>query len=189
MHRAYPEIDELLRQVADRFGKEVSATTDFERLSEAVEKALREQVSVSTLKRLWGYVNDRHKPRVSTLDILCRYVGFRSFADFQASLSSDRSSSFLSERAVRSADLPKRATVEVGWLPNRYLLLENLGGNRYAVREALHSKLQPGDTFTCHEFILGHPLYLSEVRRGELAAPLFIAGNKGGLTTLHVICE
>ena len=126
MHRTYPEIDELLRQVADRFGKEVSATTDFERLSDTVESALREQISVSTLKRLWGYVNDRHKPRVSTLDILCRYVGYRSFADFQAGLSSDKSSAFLSERTVRSADLQKGAIVEIGWLPNRYLFLENV---------------------------------------------------------------
>lgn len=187
MHRTYPEIDELLRQVADRFGKEVSATTDFERLSDAVESALREQISVSTLKRLWGYVNDRHKPRVSTLDILCRYVGYRSFADFQAGLSSDKSSAFLSERTVRSADLQKGAIVEIGWLPNRYLLLENLGDNRYVVQESLHSKLQSGDTFSCHEFILGHPLYLSDVRCKDIMASLFVAGNRGGLTILNII--
>lgn len=39
-------------------------------------------ISLSTLKRLWGYVPYTSRPRLTTLNILSRYVGYRDFSAF-----------------------------------------------------------------------------------------------------------
>ena len=65
-----PEIEELKRLVEEHYGKRLTTTTDFEEFS--VILRLRHDISVSpsTLKRLYGYVSDSHKPRMLTLDSL-----------------------------------------------------------------------------------------------------------------------
>ena len=185
MNRIYPEIDQLLREVEHTYGNTVKTTTDFESLSVAVENKTREMISSSTLKRLWGYVGDKHKPRFGTLDILSRYTTFGTFDDFCKHLkeSSNIESSFLSEKQISSKDLTKGTTVEIGWSPDRYLLLTYNGNNEYTVTESKNSKLIVGDEFTCVEFLLGHPLFVSGVKRTGSA---FVAGQKNGLTLLSI---
>lgn len=61
-----PEIEELKILLEQDFGKTLSTTTDFEVFSLYIQKKTNERVSPSTLKRLWGYVSDKHKPRIET---------------------------------------------------------------------------------------------------------------------------
>ena len=65
-----PEIEELKSLVEQKYGKILATTTDFEEFSLYLEKKASGTISPSTLKRLYGYVSDNHKPRMVTLDIL-----------------------------------------------------------------------------------------------------------------------
>ena len=69
-----PEIAELLLQVEKAYAKPLNSSTDFEELSIQLKYKLGMSLSSSTLKRLWGYVNDAHSPRPQTLDVLARYL-------------------------------------------------------------------------------------------------------------------
>ena len=73
-----PEIHVLLMQVETRFGS-LSRPADFSHLSDEIENATSELLSPSTLKRLWGYVNYMSNPRLYTLDVLSRYIGYTDF--------------------------------------------------------------------------------------------------------------
>lgn len=64
-----PEIEELKLLIEQKYGKTLGTTTDFEEFSVHLSHDTGQNVSASTLKRLWGYVNDSHKPRMFTLDI------------------------------------------------------------------------------------------------------------------------
>ena len=77
-----PEIAELLLQVEKAYAKPLNSSTDFEELSIQLKYKLGMSLSSSTLKRLWGYVNDAHSPRPQTLDVLARYLGHADFKDF-----------------------------------------------------------------------------------------------------------
>lgn len=70
-----PEIEELKLLIEQKYGKTLGTTTDFEEFSVHLSHDTGQNVSASTLKRLWGYVNDSHKPRMFTLDILAQYLG------------------------------------------------------------------------------------------------------------------
>lgn len=181
------EIEELKNLVEQHYGKALSTTTDFEEYSLYVGRHTGARVSASTLKRMWGYVSDRHKPRRYTLDILARCIGHEDFAAFVAWLktSSRYNSSFFSANQLISRELSVGDIVEVGWSPNRLVTLRYLGDSRYQVIDSMNSKMRAGDEFITGCFIKGQPLYLPFIQRDGERTPPFVAGRNGGLTVIN----
>ena len=104
-----PEIEELKSLVEQKYGKLLATTTDFEEFSFFLEKHTGGKVSPSTLKRLYGYVSDNHKPRMVTLDILAQYIGHKNYMEFKQWLktSTRYNSSFFKASQLVSSDLKK----------------------------------------------------------------------------------
>lgn len=129
MAKIVPELNYLLAEVEKRYGRRLSTSADFEALSVVVEHESGELISASTLKRLWGYVTLKPTPRISTLNVLSRYIGKRDFNAFQQSIMSDGHyvSNFFSVKKVCTSDLKKGAEVLIGWAPNRLVTLRYLG--------------------------------------------------------------
>ena len=180
-----PEIVELLAQVEQRFGKSLNTPSDFYDLSLRLQQ-LKQAVSMATLKRLWGYVGDVHQPRQATLDALAYYIGHNNFDEFCAWLRSSSdydASSFLTEHLSISG-LNAGERIEIGWAPNRVLILEYVGNALFKVLESQHSKLQVGDSFLTGGFVMGQPLILPYINRDGFHTPAYIAGKNGGLTLL-----
>lgn len=184
-----PEIAELLILVEQKYGKALRTTTDFEEFSFYLQKNSLGKISTSTLKRLWGYVNDLHIPRMQTLDLLSRFIGFDFFSAFCSYLksSSAYNSSFFSATQVMASELAPGAEVEIGWSPNRYLRLHYKGNAMFEVCDARQSKLRKGDCFETSTFLKGQPLFLPYVLRDGVRTSPFIAGRNGGLTILNCI--
>lgn len=183
-----PEIQELIRLVQETYGRPLNTTSDFDMFSLHLKRRGLDAVSTSTLKRLWGYVRDERRPRVLTLDTLARYAGHADFAHFVEWLKTSTyyNSSFFTARQVSSAMLHPGDRLEIGWAPNRLIMLEYTGDNRYRVIESHNSKMQPDDRFLAGGFIIGYPLYLPFIEREGTQTSPFIAGRNGGLTTLNV---
>ena len=74
----------LTGDVEERLGRGMLSPKDFEYLHGIITSELNESVSVSTLKRLWGYSKYLSSPSVSILSILCRLVGYRDWEDYRA---------------------------------------------------------------------------------------------------------
>ena len=184
-----PEIAELLRWVEKRYPKSLNTSTDFDEFSFELRKRVGESVSTSTLKRLWGYVGDNHSPRLQTLDVLSRYLGYDDFKHFCEWLktSTAYNSSFFSAHQVLASQLEPGAELEIGWSPNRYLLLRYAGNSLFEVKVARQSKLLKGDRFEAVSFLMGQPLFLPYVLRDGLRLSPFIAGRNGGLTLLNPV--
>jgi hypothetical protein len=56
---------------------------DFEQLSESILAATNVQLSVTTLKRIWGKVKYPHAPAIQTLNTLAQYTGYGDWRDFE----------------------------------------------------------------------------------------------------------
>ena len=182
-----PEIIELLSFVEQKYQKNLQTSTDFDEFSFHLKQETGEQISTSTLKRLWGYVNDSHTPRQQTLDTLSRYIGhdyFRTFCSWLKS-SAAYNSSFFTTKQVLSTELLPGQEVEIGWAPNRYLRLQYQGNGIFLITEALQSKLQKGDRFEASAFLLKQPLFLPYILRDGNKTSPFIAGRNGGLTLIN----
>ncbi len=184
----FPELSYLLSRVEQKYGRSVNTSTDFESLSVTIEREIGEFISASTLKRLWGYVSLQPSPRVATMDVLSRYVGYASFAAFRKALKDDPSSgsAFFSTRFVVSDELGEGDAVTIGWAPDRLVRLGYLGASRFRVLESVNSKLCVGDEFCASQFMLGYPLFLDRILREGSYTPSYVAGKTEGLNFLEV---
>lgn len=62
---------------------------------------------------------------------------------------------------------------------------------KFKVNNSRNIKLEAGDEFTLHILCVGHPIYLSNIRRGDICLPAYIGAKKGGLSSITFIprCE
>lgn len=186
---AKPEIEQLMRSVEKRYGSMLNTTTDFEVFSLQLKRSTGHELSASTLKRIWGYVNDNHQPRLTTLDILAQYAGHASYADFKLWLKRQcpENSEFINIEQIISSDLSVGDSVRIGWSPDRMLLLSYLGNNGFEVIEAENSKVIVGDRFEVGCIIKHQPLLLPYILRQGQRTPPFLAGRDGGITVLATL--
>lgn len=67
-----------------KLGYGLATPKDFENCRATIFSSLHENISVSTLKRMWGYVglSDSYHPSVHSLNTLSQYVGYDTFMAF-----------------------------------------------------------------------------------------------------------
>ena len=183
-----PELAYLLEEVEKKYGRRIATTTDFESLSVVIEHQTGDLLSSSTLKRLWGYVSLNPTPRVATLDILSRFVGYMNFKAFCTSLKDSKAfvSTFFTSRCQSVAELTQGVSVTIGWAPNRLVRLCYLGDFQFEVVSSENSQLQSGDRFELSEIIVGYPLYISRILRHGEYTPSYVAAQQGGINLLKV---
>ena len=75
-------ISRLLGRVEEKVGRKMKTPRDFDFLAEQIFETMHKSISVSTLKRVWGYVPANGITRESTLDLLAQFAGFTSFSQF-----------------------------------------------------------------------------------------------------------
>lgn len=181
-------IEDLKKQCERVFRKGVVSPTDFNSLSLAIRKATGRNVSVSTLKRIWGYVDYPHRPSREILSILSAYVGYRDWNDFIKAGPLTGSSDFIGADIIKSSSLIRGTRLQIRWKPDRFCILEYQGKSEFKVIEAENSKLIGGDIFTCNIIAQGEPLICKDVRRnGCLLAEGYIAGKTDGINSLQLM--
>lgn len=75
------EYEKLCRAVEEQLHREMHTPADFEYLSEQLLKKTGSSISSTTLMRLWGY-RPSVTVRMSTLDILARFIGYEDYTHF-----------------------------------------------------------------------------------------------------------
>ena len=185
-----PEIYELRLRIEASIKRKIETPADFDFLRGIIWERTHEQISTSTLKRLWGYVDGIDNARNSTLNVLSKALGYESWDAFILKLKSENmdNSDLVMSESVSSGDLKIGDMLMIAWQPNRVCRLKYLGDNQFEVMESQNSKLKVGDTFRCGLFILGEPVYINDLRQnnGTGEPKLFVIGNKSGLTKLRV---
>jgi hypothetical protein len=118
-------------------------------------------------------------------------VGYHSFQGFCEELrkSDVFSSLFFTAKTVLSESLKAGETVTIGWAPDRMVTLRYHGDNLFEVVDGGKSQLKKGDKFRKSEFILGKPMFIGKVIRGDAQLASYVAGKDGGLNLLKVSGE
>ena len=77
---------QLLREaVEQKVGRKISTPKDFTFLSEHIFEEIHISISPTTLKRIWGYVQNANTFRSSSLNTLAVFVGYQDWDNFLAS--------------------------------------------------------------------------------------------------------
>ena len=80
------QLDEALARLRDLIeemvGRKMKTPKDFDFLVGQIFDKLHENVSSTTLKRIWGYLPETSAPRISTLDLLAQFVDYEDWDSF-----------------------------------------------------------------------------------------------------------
>ena len=183
----------LRKSVEQALDRKLQTPKDFDLLSSRIYARVGELWSRNTLRRIWGVLDEEHEPRLSTLSILARFIGY---ADFNAYINKstrvgdEESSSIMMGRVLSVVDgLTRGDRLRLTWHPGRVCDVEYNGSQHFRVIHSENTRLQPGDTFLCSIFIEGQPLYLDQLQQGKNAPAAYICGKSGGVRFEYLTSE
>lgn len=180
----------LLRsEVENVVNRRIVSPADFDFLSQAILKSVRQPISPTTLKRIWGYVKDvgsTYTPERFTLCILSAFVGYRDIEDFMDNFNSEDTSvqsvNYFGE-TVKANEIAANAFVELCWPPDRICVLNHKSGNEFDVVQSVNAKLRSGDVVEFSSLTQNAPAYFNKVlRQGSGIPHTYVAGTRTGIT-------
>ena len=115
----------LCQALEEKMGKRMHTSKDFEALAASIFEQTHQLISASTLKRLWGYLDEGVTPRRTTLDLLSQFLGYAewdAFCEQQTEGSSADSVSGTEAAAESTASEPQAPPVPANPAPVRKVL-------------------------------------------------------------------
>ncbi len=177
--------DKLRQAVEKSVGRKMRTPKDFEFLAMRIYDMYKFQLSPTTLKRFWGYIEKfkETEPRRLTLDILSMVAGYKDWDDFCTQIESDdySSSNFIKSPSIYSTSLQIGNIIKLYWSPGRCVTIKYMGEDMFEVLESINSKLRKGDRFCCGCFIEGEQTYLTRVVRENQILNKYVCGKEGGI--------
>lgn len=175
-------IDRLRRQAEACFGRPASTSRHFEELSESIFSRTGQLLSTSTLKRLWGYLDEPVTPRLHTLDTLSRYAGWPDWKEFSEAPNADPESGPIGRPHLDVRhDLRRGDRVRLSWAPDRVCEIWYLSDLEFEIFSARNTRLQAGDRFRCSSIISDAPLYLDHLTRQGDDLGVYVCGRRSGV--------
>ena len=184
-----PEIKCLRSDLEQRVGQQLQSPADFQLLIQQIWEKKHAVLSLSTIKRLWGYVDSNGAPRLSTLNTLAQFLGFTDWNAYLVSLEQrgGTESAMFTGEGIHTADLQAGDRIAVAWQPNRQCTFRYIGDNQFVVEESKNAKLQRGTTFSASRFMISQPMYLDNILLADGTHTSYVAGKRNGLTSVTKI--
>ena len=83
-----------IKYMETQCGRKIRSSADCEYLALDIESLTGEHIGINTIKRLLGFIRDEHNPRITTLNIIARYVGCETWEQLRRMDYAYASSSF-----------------------------------------------------------------------------------------------
>ena len=181
-----PEIKCLRSDLEQRVGQQLQSPADFQLLIQQIWEKNHAVLSLSTIKRLWGYVESNGAPRLSTLNTLAQFLGFTDWNAYLVALEQrgGTESAMFTGEGIQTADLQAGDRIAVAWQPNRQCIFRYIGDNQFIVEESKNAKLQRGTIFSAARFMIGQPMYLDNILLADGTRTSYVAGKRNGLTSV-----
>ena len=181
-----PEIQCLRRDIEQHMEQQLQSPADFQLLIHRIWEKQHAVLSLSTIKRLWGYVESNGAPRLSTLNTLARFLNFTDWHAYLVSLEQRGGieSAMFTGEGIQTSELKKGDLIAVTWQPNRQCTFRYLDENQFVVVESKNAKLQKNTTFSAVRFMIGQPMYLDNILLADGTHTSYIAGKRHGLTSV-----
>lgn len=181
--------NEILRRLKDKVGLDMAKSSDFDILSQSIIDSTSENLSVNTLKRLFGFKTDKVVPRVSTMDIIAQYLGYADYGSLIKDLGEDADISlFTPIDCLEVQELEKGTQIRVAYDPNRVFFLTYLGDCQFIVNNVEGSKsIRKGDLLTITQLAVGHRFVVAHVVRDGEDLGAYESAKFKGLKSVEII--
>ena len=166
-----------------RLGESVRTAAGCELLRNDIEARTGERLSINTIKRIVGVIQYEGKQRLTTLNILGKYMGYTCWDEFIEFINGPSGFvNFMNEVHTRLATVGQE--VKLQWFPDRTVVIKKQEGPYWKVIESANSKLQVGDVLLMSKARVGWPLNVRDVKRRGVSLGPYRAAEKFGLSTV-----
>ena len=180
----------LCKEIEKALHRQMKTPKDFDYLKERIYARLHILVSSTTLKRLWGYLDEGVTTREKTLDVLTQFLGYRDWEEFTHRVQNQeepQSSPVMNRKISVKDDLVLGDCIRLTWQPGRVCDIEYLGDLRFKVIASENTRLHIGDTFECSLIVEGEPLYIDNLKQGNNRSIAYVCGKKSGVMYEYLI--
>ena len=141
---------------------------DFDILSSVIGKETGRSIGVTTLKRLFNYIDDSRKASEYTLNTIALYLGYESWAKYCSTKNIESEWNYTDE-AVYIQDLEVGNQVSIEYLDRKivFSVISHDGMKVLKVESSENSSLNIGDILVVHKIRKGDILEAKKVIRGE----------------------
>ena len=183
-------LSKIIRErVENKFGQEIRYSKDCEVLANEISNTTTKKISVSTIKRLFGFAKGIEEPRLYTMDVLAVYLGYKNYDGLMLEFKSATSSEFEIVEEIRVDELNLNVELALHYEPNRWLKLRYLGDSKFELLEVVNSKLLEKDIVVVSHIVRDYPLFLSNVIRQEKNLGSYIAAKISGVTAIRILAN
>lgn len=185
-------IKELRSQVEYSIDHTIQSYSDLRFLAMLVSEKTCEMINPDIFKPIWQIDDDVNtSARISTVHILAEFLNFKSWREFEIMVEKkykcENCSSVVNMDSLVESQLKRGDLVEIGWSMRSFVCAEYGGEGRFIIRESIHTKLAPGDTFVCHEFHLRKPAMLKGLCTNTTDDLALVIGSKDGLKSIQIL--
>lgn len=167
----------------------MTQSADFEVLAQAIKDSTNESLGVNTLKRLFAFKTEKVVPRLSTMDIIARYLGHEDYESLLKELGDDADISLFSPiDCLDVNELEQGSQIRITYDPGRILLLTYLGDFRFIINDIAGShNLRKGDLLTISQLAVGHRLVAAHVVRDGNDMGAYESAKYKGLKSVELL--
>ena len=180
----------LIEITNEKLGFEPTTPSEYDKLIWQIQKTTGDTLSLSSIKRLWGYVKHEGRFSTSTLNILARFNGIKDWESFKKSIetevpvTNDDESGFHSDSMIDTGKYKPGERLSLRWSNGKGCEMECVDHMRFRVVKAMNIKLREGDMVTLHTLCIGHPVYVSDILRDDVRFTAYVGAKKGGLQSI-----
>ncbi|MDE6697530.1 MAG: hypothetical protein K2K25_11685, partial [Muribaculaceae bacterium] len=161
--------------------------------SRQIKQITGDSLSLSSIKRLWGYIPYDGEFSPTTLNILARYNGMKDWESFKKSIEQntgvDDESGFHDDTITDTSKYKIGDKIVLSWNDGKECELECVGHMRFRVLRAENIKLKNSDIVTLHTLCIGQPVYISDIIRGDMQFTTYVGAKKGGLLSIQEVIK
>ena len=177
-------IHNLRNDIEIALNRKMQTPKDFDFLRDRIYARLHILISRTTLMRIWGYVEEGVEPRKGTLSVLAHFIGYQDYEDYCSNAlesKEQQSSPVMNRRLSVEKELHYGEHLRLTWQPDRECDVEYMGYLTFRVVASKNTRLREGDTFECSLIVEGEPLYIDNLKQGEMPAVAYVCGKKTGV--------
>lgn len=183
-------LEALVRITNENLGYEPTTPSEFNELLMRIQKTTGHTLSLSSIKRLWGYVKYNGTFSPTTLNILARFNGKKDWESFKRSIekeveiTNDDDSGFHSDTMIDTGKYKAGDRIQLRWGDHKGCDMKCVEHMRFKVERALNIKLKEGDIVTLHTLCIGHPVNVSDIVRDDMKFTSYVGAKKNGLRSI-----
>lgn len=157
-----------INEIKQKSGLNFEMVKDFEAFGEMIYETTGRRLGVTTLKRLFGNIDDERKPILYTLNTLALYLGFSSWEEYNNKHSFDSDYDYNDDTVYISQLMPD-TIINVTYLDRNVIfrVIQHDAIKALRVESSVNSSLQIGDIVILYSLKEGSCIEATQVIRGR----------------------